>query len=94
MTPELLILLEKGGLLAGLVLAVHYLIRRLEQSQARIVGLAVDTIERNTEALIRLESILGRCPVNHERHPDPAKGDTRIFTRPKVLPKQTPAHAD
>lgn len=74
MTPaELYPLLEKGGLLAGLLLAVHYLLRRLERSQAELIGMMAGTIERNTEALIKLDSIVSRQPDS---------GDSRLLRKP------------
>lgn len=83
MSPaELYPLLEKGGLLAGLILAVHYLLRRLERSQAEMVGMMADTIERNTEALIKLDAIVSHCHA--VTPPAPDNGDTSLFTRTKT----------
>ena len=89
MTPaELYPLLEKGGLLAGLILAVHYLLRRLERSQAELVGMMAGTIERNTEALIKLDAIVSNCRSGNGNAG--SNGDTHLLRKPFSTPSHHP----
>ena len=50
-----------------------------------MVGMMADTIERNTEALIKLDGIVGRCQLTSPT-PPPPNGDTSLWTRPKITP--------
>ena len=62
MTPvEISNLAGTGGLILALIWAVRYTVSEWKASQAKLIGLLENTIERNTEALHEVSEVLGYC---------------------------------
>lgn len=61
-------IVEKGGLVAFLTLANFALFRWLQSSQAKLIEVLVQTVDRNTTALHEVRDALPKCH-HHTRQP-------------------------
>ena len=67
MTPqEIYQLAGNGGFIVALIWAVRYLVAQNEQRNRELVEALRGTVEQNTQALLRVEHVLRKCPGGND----------------------------